>query len=340
MWGFDLIYLLAAFAGGIGGAAIGGLNNFIIMGVAALVGPAVDLGIVAATGKTVGLGNYSNWVAWGPFLGPHITFTGAAAAAVYAYSRGKLDFGRNIGAPLMGLNSPDVLLVGGIFGALGYICEWLIRGPLGLGGWIHSIASTVVIVALIARVVFGKTGIFGKVTPGANRWSGNPWLPWQTAPMQLLMIGIGVGLPAAWIVAQAPPAQATQLATVVFGFVTLALVWLSMGQKVSVSHHTALCAAWGVVLWGGDVWWGLFFGILATFLAEIGACLFVCWGDNHVDPPAFGIVCCYTIGMILKAAGLTTQHGIVPIVGTVVVAAAFYALMVFLQGQKPAAAPA
>ncbi len=340
MFGIDLVYLIAAFAGGIGAAAIGGLNNFIIMGVAALVGPAVDMAIVAAGGKPNG--NYSNWVAWGPFLGPHISFGGAPAAAVYAYSKGKLDFGRNIGAGLMGLDAPDVLLVGGVFGALGYIIERLIAVPLGLGAWTNTVAITVIISALIARVVFGKTGIFGKVRPGDNRWLPSDvanWLPWQSHPNQLVLIGIGVGLPAAWIVAQAPADQASQLTTVVFGFVTLALVFLAVGVKISVSHHIALAACQAITVFGGDIWWGLGFGIAAAFIAEIGACLLLNHGDNHIDPPAFALFIMFTVGAILQKTGLMAQHGMMGIIFTVVVTAVFYGLMTWLRG-RPVAAPA
>ena len=64
---------------------------------------------------------FLNATAWGPLFGPHIAFAGGVAAAAYAAKTGKLKSGgKDIVASLMGLNAPDVLLVGGVFGSLGY----------------------------------------------------------------------------------------------------------------------------------------------------------------------------------------------------------------------------
>ena len=73
---FELSVLLAAFAGGLFGAAIGALPTFIFVGFAVLVGIAAGLG--GSQFDVLGQ------IAFGPVLGPHISFEGGVAAAAFA----------------------------------------------------------------------------------------------------------------------------------------------------------------------------------------------------------------------------------------------------------------
>ncbi len=329
---FDLIYLVVAFAGGIFGAALGGLPVFILCGIAAVVGAVVTV--------TTGDATFSNVVAWGPFLGPQVSFAGGAAAAVYAAKKGKLESGRDIASGLMGLNAPDVLLVGGIFGALGYLLTWLLGlvPQINGGPWTNTIAMSIVINAIIARLVFGKTGVFGKVRAGDNRWVPSDvaaWLPWQSHPLQLLMIAIGVGLPVAYMT-QLLPASAG----LGFGIVVTALVFLQYGTKIPVTHHVALSAEL-VTAATGNIWWGLTFAIIAVFLGEIYACLFLNHGDSHIDPPSAALFSTWTLQAIFGAAGVLAIGGYIPLGIAVVVGAAGYFLMTTLRAvKKPAPQPA
>ncbi|MCV5935016.1 propanediol utilization system permease GrpO, partial [Escherichia coli] len=63
----------------------------------------------------------------------------------------------------------DVLLVGGVFGAVGYIIAWGLNQipafPSG-NAWTDTVALTVVISGVVSRLVFGKTGLFGKPEQG------------------------------------------------------------------------------------------------------------------------------------------------------------------------------
>lgn len=61
--GFDVLWLVAAFGGGVFGASVGALPAFILSGFAAIVGPAVAL----ATGNAA----FTVDIAFGPMLGPH-----------------------------------------------------------------------------------------------------------------------------------------------------------------------------------------------------------------------------------------------------------------------------
>ena len=69
----DWILLIAAFGGGVVGTAFGAIPAFIITGFLALAG-----GILAMAGvPELSIGH----ITFGVFWGPHIAFTGAAAAA-------------------------------------------------------------------------------------------------------------------------------------------------------------------------------------------------------------------------------------------------------------------
>ena len=83
--------LFAAFGGGLLGAAIGAVPVFVFTGLLAIVGVAA-----AASGGTELIG-----VAFGPVMGPHVSFGGGVAAAAYAASKGHLKTGRDviIGSP-------------------------------------------------------------------------------------------------------------------------------------------------------------------------------------------------------------------------------------------------
>lgn len=329
---FDFIYLIAAFGGGVIGAALGGLPVFILCGIAAIVGAGINL----ATGDPT----FSNLVAWGPFLGPQVSFAGAAAAAVYAASKGKLANGRDIVTGLMGLNAPDVLLVGGIFGALGYLLQWgLNQVPtIGSAPWTNTIALSIVLNAIIARVVFGKKGVFGTVRAGDNRWLPSDvaaWLPWQSHPLQLLTLGVGTGLVTAYLTSQMPASVGLG-----FGIVVTALVFLQYGTTVPVTHHIVLTAEL-VTAATGNIWWGLTFAIIGTFMGEIWACVFLNHGDSHIDPPSASLATTWTLQSILAALGVfNALTGFAPLIVAVVVGAAFYFLMTALRAAKGVATSA
>ncbi len=72
----------------------------------------------------------------------------------------------------MGLNRPDVLLVGGLFGVVGYILWWALANLPMIGdvGATNPIALSIVVNGMLVRYIFGKKGAFGKVPKGVNRW--------------------------------------------------------------------------------------------------------------------------------------------------------------------------
>jgi hypothetical protein len=160
---FDFIELLIAFAGGIFGAAIGAFPVWVLCGLAVLLGAIINF--------VNGNGEVMNLVAWGSFLGPHTSFAGGVAAAAYAANKKKIDNGRDICTALVGLNDSKVLLVGGAFGALGYLILWGIMQIPNYSeiSWTNTIALAVILDMFVTRIFLGNTGLFGKVAKGENR---------------------------------------------------------------------------------------------------------------------------------------------------------------------------
>ncbi len=332
---FDWMILLVAFAGGMFGAAVGAIPAFILTGLAAAVGAAIA--IITGDGTLVGA------IAFGPFLGPHVSFAGGVAAAAFAAKKGKLDGGKSILTALAGVDSPDVLFVGGIFGALGYLIAWAYGfiPNIGTSGWTDTIALSVVTTAIIVRFVFGNSGLLGKVPQGNSRWVASDnggWIPWQSKPLQLIAIALAFGFTAAYLTyAYGDLPGGGTLPVLFWGISAFSLVFLQFGTQVPITHHITLPAGLAVVA-SGDVWWGLAFGILGIFLGEVTACLFTSYGDTHIDPPAASIAATATLLAIFSAVGLFNMTGIGAFVVALVVASAGYGLFTWLQ-KTPETAP-
>lgn len=287
---FNFLELLIAFAGGIFGAAIGAFPVWVLCGLAVLIGATINL--------TTGNADFMNLVAWGTFLGPHTSFAGGCAAAAYAAKQHLIDNGKDICTALVGLNNPKVLIVGGIFGAIGHIILYILFLIPNYSdiAWTNTIALAVILDMFLARLLLGKTGLFGKLPVGANRWKPTPehaWVIYQSDPAQMLLLAIAIGAPAAYMAIILPGSSG-----LVFGFATVAYTFMIMGYNIPVTHHIALSASM-VTAATGNVAWGITFGILAVYLGELCAALFVYYGDTHIDPPTMALVLTFTIYPLL-----------------------------------------
>ena len=140
--------LLAAFAGGAFAAAIGALPAFVFTGILVIGGEAA-----VATG---GPDDITGAIAFGPPFSPAISFAGGAAAAAFAARKGYMATGfpfheaKNIAAAQG--PKPDVMVVGGLFGIVGY---WLVESSVALSLPWDPIAMGVVLSALAHRLVLG-----------------------------------------------------------------------------------------------------------------------------------------------------------------------------------------
>ena len=174
----DILALIAAFGGGAFAAGLGALPAFIMTGFVALVGT----GITLAGGADILTGN----LAFGSFFGPHIAFAGAATAYAarknnsliaagsleggdvsIAVEKGILVNGADITYSLGKTLDGTVLIMGGVFGMLGYLVNHLYSGVLHLNT--DTVAMTVATLVVIARFTIGKSGLTGKYTESEKR---------------------------------------------------------------------------------------------------------------------------------------------------------------------------
>lgn len=307
----DPVVLLAAFGGGIFGAAIGALPAFIFTGIMVIAGEMLAVaggltanlpGLSGAAAEAVETGRnaVTGWVAFGPFFGPHVAFAGGVAGAAYAAKKGMLGAGKDILTPLMTYGARadflPVLLIGGVFGIIGQ----LIHGGLAaVGTPTDTIAVGVWVSALIVRVVFspGKTGVLGKFDSSVA--SGRlalpedrsiAWLPFMSRMDMLIIIGVGVGIASSFA------SVMTGSAVIGFGIAAFSLIFLETKGPVPVTHHIALPASLAALAMidGGATMMvaivvGGVFGILGALVGELHARLFHNWGDTHIDSPAFAI---------------------------------------------------
>jgi hypothetical protein len=290
---------LGALAGGLFGAAIGGLPAFIFTGFLALVGVALAL-----AGAEY---NFLANVTFGPTFGPHVTFCGGAAAAAYAARKGKLENGRDIATPLAGTADMAILGVGAAFGLLGYVAVEVLSAPDWMSTNTDVIALVVALSNVLARVMFGRTGVLGRPSDEARRrgrlrtGDDASWVQWQEGWKESLVLGGGLGIMAAWLATNAGAIDdQTARLIVPFGYAlsAISLIFLAFDRPVPVTHHMTLMGALGAVVFD-NILWGAVFGILAALLGELFSRLFLIHGDTHIDPPAWAIFPVTTIILVI-----------------------------------------
>jgi hypothetical protein len=321
--------LMAAFAGGAFGAAIGALPAFAFTGFAVIAGEAAALAETAGGGEASVV--LTSAVAFGPVFGPHVSFAGGAAAAAYAARRGYMDtgFAYHMAKDITYAHGTavDVLAVGGLFGVLGAVVRQV---SVAVGGPWDPIAMGVVLSALVHRLVLGYpvigtvggAGLFD-MSPFArgerregddSRFVVEPWLPHQFRWGGVAMIGLVAGLLGAYVAIE------TGSPFLAFGLSAASLLFLNLGvEQVPVTHHVTLPASTAalavqasspeggtVLLSGGSPVTALVVGAAVGLVCALFGELFqrVCYahGDTHWDPPAAAIV----VGTLLIAASYLT----------------------------------
>lgn len=303
----DVLALLISFCGGVFGAAIGALAAFVFTGITGLIGIVIVMAGVQF--------DWLGLMPFGVFFGPHISFAGGAAAAAFARKMGYMESGKDIGKALMGLKKPSVLVIGGIFGMIGYIFNLGIASVMP--GKIDTVALAVFLVALIAKVTFGNTGfseIFGSVPAEIKKLGGRysinstgVWIPWVNKASEKTIIGISAGGCSAYVTYMMLQNSSTAPVAVLVGFCisAVSLLWLQVGFEIPVTHHITICAAYGVAASGGNILWGIAAAVVAAFVADFMARTFYVYGDCHVDPPAMGIaITSFIILGILPLTGI------------------------------------
>jgi hypothetical protein len=254
-----------------------------------------------------GSSDFLSYVAFGPVFGPHISFAGGVAAVAYAAhtARNKDVGGKDIGVPLIQLERPDVLAVGGVFGMFGYVLQFLISKIPVFGGLVDSVALTVLLSAFVVRLVFGRSSIFGHLPEGAGWGRFSPrddaaWVRWHERFVPNTVLGLGVGLLAAGTVvklAQVYPqwGQNGAAYTLFFGLSAMSLFFLSLGLSFPVTHHMTIIAALAALKFLpavgpiGAMLIGAVAGMVSAWAGELFARLWHDHGNTHIDPPAAAI---------------------------------------------------
>jgi hypothetical protein len=283
----NLFALLAAFGGGIFGASIGALPAFIMTGVVATIG-----GIIGMAGGDAGAA--INGIAFGSFFGPHVAFAGGVAASAFARKKGLVG-GGDITTALAGLNDASVLLVGGIFGIIGYvICtlQGFLFGPIIPGT--DGPGITVFISGIIARLVFGERGLLSDVPERKFLSSG-------AGLAKLLTIAVGYSLVVAGVyvtIQTTMPDYAEAVAgiynIVIFGLAATGLIFAQTGTAYEGWHHIGIISAYAAMLTFGMgavmcLVLSVVFGVVAALLCDFEGNLINTNVDSHIDGPAFAI---------------------------------------------------
>lgn len=273
----DIFALAAAFGGGIFGAAIGALPVFILTGV------------LAIAGGLLGMANIAEFsivnIAFGSFLGPHVTFAGGVAASAYAANKKRLlKSGADIVTPLYSTGHYSVLFVGGIFGVLGFLCVYLfgaiLQIPTDLPG------AAVFVLALITRVTLGTSTFIGTCSGEEKR----PWFTSGKGFINHVLLGFGIGIMVCGVGQSMLQSgiQSSAIAfypIVCFGISATSLIFAQTGFSVPATHHVTLPSALAFVL-SGSVVAGVAVAIINILFGDFIAKSLNSYCDTHIDPPA------------------------------------------------------
>ncbi|MBP7248162.1 MAG: hypothetical protein KBA38_03020 [Negativicutes bacterium] len=271
----DVVMLLAAFGGGILGAAWGALPVFIMTGVVAVAGGL--LGMAGFTEYSVG------YIAFGPFLGPHITFAGGVAAAAYAANKkNNLKSGCDILTPLYSTGDAGTLFVGGVFGVLGAVLAYVFGSVAKIPT--DVVAMTVFTLGVVTRFAFGRTGMTGQCEIERQ------WYTPKGGLVNNILFGLGVGLTVAYVgqlmLGAGMKKELLGLYPVVcFGISAMTLVFAQTGFPIPATHHITLPCAVAFVL-TGNVFIATGVAVFNTLYGDVVGKSFNSHCDTHIDPPA------------------------------------------------------
>lgn len=287
----SIINLIAAFGGGAFAASIGALPAFIMTGVFAVVGAAASMCGAADAGNI-----FVNYFAFGSFFGPHIAFAGGVAAAAYAKKKGISENGADIATACAGYNAPDVLLVGGVFGVIGFLFKALVVDNLFAGTISTRLITdgpgfTVFCSAILVRLIFG-----GKLRTGDKVVSAG------SAFTNTIVIGITYSLVVAGIYfagLEVVPIEtfAGSYHVLIFGMAAVGLIFAEIGQPFFGCHHIVIIAAEAAVQCynnTGNMWMSvimaIIFGTISGIICDVETNLINSGTDSHIDGPACAIL--------------------------------------------------
>jgi len=286
--------LLASFGGGVFGALIGPLAAFIFTGITALIGIAI---VLSGGGDA-----FLNEVAFGAFFGPHIAFAGGVAALAYAgrktLNRRKkvedegnlsgaqvalaadesfnaaedVENGADVTVPMFKTNDSVVLLVGGVFGMLGFLINQLYASVLSLP--LDTVALAVFTSGLIVRFTFGKAGLMGVFPENEGRFN----FTGKGLMFNALWAG-SVGAVVGYVV------MLTEVGSLGFAISATTLIFAYFGLSFPTSHHVTMVAGIAALTFG-NIWMAILFAVLAVISGDFMQRYTNTYVDTHLDMPA------------------------------------------------------
>lgn len=260
---------VAAFCGGVFGAYVSGVVAFVFTGLIALIGIAISL--------AGGDGTMLNDIAFGAFFGPHVAFVGGQAAAAFkGYKARKLNDpanafnGADVGTPLFKFDDPSLLVVGGLFGVIGYGLNYLFANQLGLA--MDTIALTVALTGIACRLIFGKSGVVPKVPEGEKRYS-------NFTPAGIVH-GLIWGLAYGGVVSYACILLGVN--NIGFAVSAFSLIFTFTNIQFTSSHHIAMVAGFAAIAFN-SMPLGALFGAIASITGMFIVRTTTTNHDTHID---------------------------------------------------------
>ncbi|QZP38615.1 hypothetical protein [Halobaculum magnesiiphilum] len=342
-WETFLLLFITALAGGAFGAALGALPAFVFTGFVVFLGEGLailqrEIGTLPGINGGELAAGVTGVIGFGAVTGPHNAFAGGVAASAYAgkkYPEMEPDgwdyhFGKNI---LYAFGTkPDILAVGAVFGLLGMLINQV---GAAIGTPTDTIALSVVLTALIARVAFGYP-LVGKAAGGSlldmspfereepravadggevsieheGRLATEPWLPHQYKWAGVATIGLVGGILGGYIW--------IRTGSIFLGYAisAMSLLFLNLGvEKIPVTHHITLIGAVGAVVVApvaGSVVALLAagaFGVFSGLLGEVTQRVMYAHSGTHVDPPAMAIALAMLVVAVLAFLGVLPNAG-------------------------------
>lgn len=328
----SLLNIFFAFCGGAFASIIGSLTAFVFTGITCLIGIAA-----VVSGTTF---DWINIISFGGYFSPAISFAGGASAAAYAAHRGYIVSGKDIEKALIALKKPDVILFGGVIGSIGYAINYAFN-QIGFGGKVDTVALTIVVIAILLKIVFEKTAI-GKVDEESRKLgrfhvNSSSWQPVLTRTLDkalygLIIAGISACTTSAMLGSENAAVQ-SMAAYLPFAISITVLLFVMIGIQAPVTHHIVLIASYTMVA-GGNIAWGIVGGMIATFLGDFLSRLFSVHGNSHIDPPSLAIASgSFLVFLVIPKLGL---YNIYPNILPYIIIAAFviWGLLVYLLRKK------
>lgn len=309
----NIIQLITAFGGGMLGSAIGGVPAFVFTGLTVIIA------IFAGESGMPVIGTLS----FGSVFGPHVAFGGAVAAAALAKKKGLVENGQDLSVPLFSTGDSSVLLVGGVFGIVGFVIQYIYSKLLGgivfgLEGWSDTVALTVFTSGLIARVLFTDSGILGNYTGNEKR----SFFPDKKRTRFLATVGLCVGIVISGVsisfgqLAMDGSKEALYLfqnmGNIGFALAAMSLAFACAGLQMESWHHTAVTSGTtAMILFAGTtnipltILGSVLVAIVISVACECAALTFNSYADSHIDPPA-------TVIMLMQIINLSVLQTILP----------------------------